>query len=434
MFHTEAQGSRRGERIFGCRETTTKKVSAQIIYLSDLCGLERPEEAGERTRQKGTNMLELIFWLTIGVIFYTYFGYPLLTLFLSLFINHPVNKQDIEPTVTFLITAYNEEKNIRQKLDDALSLDYPRDKLEIIVASDESTDKTDEIVKEFSDKGVMLVRVEGRVGKTETQNQAVKKAKGDIIIFSDATTTYHKNAIRKLVRNYNDPSIGAVSGRYEYMNPTGAPVGLGTILFWKYENFIKGQQTRIKTITGCCGCIYSVRRSLYEPLPRDIISDLVEPLKILEKGYRIAFEPEAVAYEVTEEKSEEEFSMRVRVITRGMNGLTYVKNLLNPSLYGFVSFQLISHKILRWLIPLFLIIIFISNAQILDGAFYILVFLVQAAFYLSALFAWIMDKNGKKLTFLFLPLYFCVLNLASLRALFNVIKGRKMAVWETIRK
>jgi cellulose synthase/poly-beta-1,6-N-acetylglucosamine synthase-like glycosyltransferase len=167
-------------------------------------------------------MLELIFWLTIGVIFYTYFGYPLLTLFLSLFINHPVNKQDIEPTVTFLITAYNEEKNIRQKLDNALSLDYPGDKLEIIVASDGSTDKTDEIVKEFSDKGVILVRVEGRVGKTETQNQSVQKAKGDIIIFSDATTTYHKNAIRKLVRNYNDPSIGAVSGRYEYMNPRPA--------------------------------------------------------------------------------------------------------------------------------------------------------------------------------------------------------------------
>jgi cellulose synthase/poly-beta-1,6-N-acetylglucosamine synthase-like glycosyltransferase len=379
-------------------------------------------------------MVEFIFWITIGIIFYTYFGYPLLTLFLSLFVNNPVNKRDIEPTVTFLITAYNEEKSIRQKLENTLSLDYPRDKLEIMVASDGSTDNTDSIVREFPDKIVVLHRVEGRVGKTETQNQAVKAAKGEIVIFSDATTTYKNDAIRKIVRNYNDPSIGAVSGRYEYVNPTGAPVGLGTILFWKYENFIKSRQTRIKTITGCCGCIYSVRRSAYEPLPGDIISDLVEPLKILEKGYRIAFEPEAVAHEVTEETVGEEFSMRVRVITRAMNGLMYVKTLLNPFKYPFVSFQLISHKVLRWLIPFFLVIIFVSNAMILDNNFYKLLFIAQVVFYLSALFAWVMEKYGKKFKLLFLPLYFCVVNIASLRAIFNLIRGRKMAVWETVRK
>jgi cellulose synthase/poly-beta-1,6-N-acetylglucosamine synthase-like glycosyltransferase len=225
-----------------------------------------------------------------------------------------------------------------------------------------------------------------------------------------------------------------VSGRYEYVNPTGAPVGLGTILFWKYENFIKSRQTRIKTITGCCGCIYSVLRSAYEPLPRDIISDLVEPLKILEKGYRIAFEPAAVAHEVTEETVGEEFSMRVRVITRAMHGLAYVKSLLNPMKYPFVSFQLISHKVLRWLIPFFLVIIFVSNAMVLDNTFYKLLFLGQVVFYLSAFFAWVMEKYGRKFKLLFLPLYFCVVNIASLRAIFNLIKGRKMAVWETVRK
>lgn len=378
--------------------------------------------------------MEFIFWVTIGIIFYTYFGYPLFTLFLSLFVNNPVNKRDIEPTVTFLITAYNEEKSIKQKLENTLSLDYAKDKLEIMVASDGSIDRTDDIVKEFDAKKVILYRVEGRVGKTQTQNQAVKAAKGDIVIFSDATTTYRKDAIRKLVRNYNDPSVGAVSGRYEYINPTGAPVGLGTILFWKYENFVKSRQTRIKTITGCCGCIYSVLRTLYEPLPKDIISDLVEPLKILEKGYRIAFEQEAVAHEITEETPSEEFSMRVRVITRAMNGLLYVKSLLNPMKYPFVSMQLISHKILRWLIPLFLLIIFICNATILDTNFYKLLFLGQVAFYLSALFAWVMEKYGRKFKLLFLPLYFCIVNLASVLAMLNLLKGRKMAIWETVRK
>ena len=223
------------------------------------------------------------------------------------------------------------------------------------------TDRTDEIVKEFRDRGVILKRVEGRVGKTATQNEAVRVATGDIIIFSDATTKYEKDAIRKIVRNYHDRSVGAVSGRYEYSNPKGAPVGIGTILFWKYENFIKSMQTKIRTITGCCGCIYSVRRDLYVPLGADIISDLVEPLKIIEKGYRVVFEPEAIAYEITTEKPSEEFNMRIRIINRAMQGILSVKGLLNPTRYPFVSFQLISHKILRWLIPFFLIGVFVSN-------------------------------------------------------------------------
>jgi len=351
-----------------------------------------------------------------------------------LFFNNKVKKADIDLPVTFLITAYNEEKNIGQKLENTLSLDYPRDKLEIIVASDGSTDRTDEIVREFSHKGVVLHPVEGRVGKTETQNQAMKVAKGEIIIFSDATTNYSKDAIKRLVANYNDPTVGAVSGRYEYVNPTGAPVELGTILFWKYENLIKSMQTRTKTITGCCGCIYSVRRSQYEPLPRDIISDLVEPLKILEKGYRIAFEPEAVAYEVTEEKPEEEFSMRVRVITRGMNGLAYMKRLLNPFKYPFVAFQLISHKIARWLMPFFMIVLLISNLFLLEISIYRLIFLLQVVFYVSVPLTWVMHKYGKRLKFLFLPLYFCIVNLASVLAIINIIKGTEMATWETVRK
>jgi cellulose synthase/poly-beta-1,6-N-acetylglucosamine synthase-like glycosyltransferase len=379
-------------------------------------------------------MSSFIFWLSIGLILYTYLGYPILTLAISLFFNRSVRKVEIEPNVTFLITAYNEEKYIRKKLENTLDLDYPRDKLEIIVASDGSTDKTDEIVREFAGRGVALHRVEGRVGKTETQNRTVQVAKGDIVIFSDATTDYKKDAIRKIVRNYSDPSIGAVSGRYEYVNPTGAPVGQGTILFWKYENFVKSRQTRIKTITGCCGCIYSVRKELYEPLPPDIISDLVEPLKILEKGYRIAFEPEAVAYELTEEKTSEEFSMRVRVITRGMNGLRYVKRLLNPLKFPFVSYQLNSHKILRWMVPLFLVLIFASNLMLLDQGFYRVTLAAQIAFYLAALAAWVMERYGMKFRPLSLPLFFCVVNLASVLAAFNLLKRRKMATWETVRR
>jgi cellulose synthase/poly-beta-1,6-N-acetylglucosamine synthase-like glycosyltransferase len=346
-----------------------------------------------------------------------------------------VRRADITPPVTYLITAYNEERNIAAKLEQTLSLDYPRDRLEIIVASDGSTDRTDDIVRGFADSGVRLVRVEGRVGKTEVQNQAVRQANGEIIIFSDATTRYEKSAVRKIVRNYADPTVGAVSGRYEYFNPTGATIGLGSILFWKYENQIKSRQTSIKTITGCCGCIYSVRREAYVPLPADIISDLCEPLKVLEKSsYRIVFEPEAIAYEETTEKSAEEFRMRVRVITRGMRGLMFMRSLFNPLRHGFVAFQLISHKVLRWLVPVFLATIFVANLFLLEHAFYKLLFAGQVAFYAIALFGYLSERRKLPIGILSVPLYFVTVNLASIVAMYRVWRGHKAVTWETVRK
>lgn len=379
-------------------------------------------------------MAELIFWLFVTAIGYTYIGYSLIILLLAGLVNRPVRRAEIEPPVTFLITAYNEEKNIQHKLENVLSLDYPREKLDIVVASDGSTDRTDEIVREYGSKGVRLLRVEGRVGKTETQNRAVREARGEIVIFSDATTDYDRNAIRRIVRNYADPVVGAVSGRYEYYNPTGAPIGIGNILFWKYENLIKRSQTRVRTITGCCGCIYSVRSSLYEPLPPDIISDLVEPLKILEKGYRIVFEPEAIAYEETTEKSREEFRMRIRVISRGMYGLLYMKRLFNPLRHGFVSFQLISHKLLRWLVPLFMAVIFAANLALLGRPFYNGTFVAQAVFYAMAAAGWIGERMNLKVKLFSIPLYFSTVNIASVISLVKTLRGYKAVTWETVRK
>ncbi len=378
--------------------------------------------------------MEILFWVSAGAIFYVYFGYPVLLAILALFKKRRVAAEPIEPKVTLLITAYNEEANIAEKLEDTLRLDYPREQLEIIVASDESSDRTDEIVKSFAERGVTLLRVEGRVGKTEVQNRAVKIARGDIVIFSDATTKYEKSAIRKMVRNYADPQVGAVSGRYRYVDSTKTPIGTGSIAFWDYENFIKSRQSRIKTITGCCGCIYSVRRSLYVPLPRDIISDLVEPLKIVEKGYRIVFEPEALAYETACEKSKQEMKMRVRVISRGMRGLLYVKGLLNPLKHGLISLQLISHKVLRWFVPVFAALLYVASAFLIRRhTLYLVTFLLQTGFYLSALAGWGAERQRKRIRILSLPLFFCVLNLASLVALVRTLLGRKDVTWKTDR-
>ncbi len=380
-------------------------------------------------------MVEIIFWSMVVVIGYTYVGYSLVVLSLALFVRHPIHSRDIEPRVTYLITAYNEEKSIRAKIEQVFSLDYPQDKLEILVASDGSTDTTESIVREFADRGVRVLRVDGRVGKTETQNQAVRVATGEIIIFSDATTFYENAAIRKIVRNYADPAVGAVSGRYEYRNPTGAAIGAGSILFWKYENLIKTMQTRIKTISGCCGCIYSVRRDLYEPLPADIISDLVEPLKILEKGYRIVFEPQAIAFEETTEKTAEEFSMRVRVVTRGMRGMLYMRKLFNPFRYGFVSFQLFSHKVLRWWVPIFLVILLAANFLLLGRSlFYKVTFVLQSSFYLAALFGFFLERANRAFKPFTVPLYFVTVNAAAVVAMVRVWKGYKAVTWETIRR
>ena len=261
----------------------------------------------------------------------------------------------------------------------------------------------------------------------------MKEARGEVIIFSDATTEYENSAIRNIVRNYADPAVGAVSGRYNYVSREGSAVGVGQILFWKFENFIKTRQTRIRTITGCCGCIYSVRKSAYEPLPPDIISDLCEPLKILQKNYRIVFEPEAIAFEETTEKSRDEFHMRVRVILRGMRGIFHVRNLLNPLRFPFVAFQLLSHKVSRWLVPLFVVGAFVSNAFLLDNLFYQVTFGIQCAFFGLALLGWGADLAGKKIKILSIPLYFCIVNIASIVSLFKLMKGEKKVVWETAR-
>ena len=383
-------------------------------------------------------IIEVFFWLSCALIVYTYVGYPLLITLISLIMNNKVKASDIEPSVSILITAYNEEKDIEKKLRNTFDLDYPKDKLEIVVASDGSTDATDDIVRNYerNDRGIRVVlhRVEGRLGKTATQNSAVRICRGDIIVFSDAASMYDPHAIKALVRNYADPSVGAVSGMYRYINKTKGSVGFATILFWHFENFIKSRQTRIKTTTGCCGCIYSVRKKLYTELPPNIISDLVEPLTILKKGYRISFEPLALAYEETTEKPKEEFKMRIRVIVRGMNGLLYMRSLLNPFRYPFVSFQLFSHKILRWLVPVFCIIIFLSNIPLSIGnKFYQFTFMSQVTFYLLAILGFLLEKKGIRKKVFYLPMYFTIVNAASLVSMLKVFKGENIVVWQTQR-
>jgi cellulose synthase/poly-beta-1,6-N-acetylglucosamine synthase-like glycosyltransferase len=379
------------------------------------------------------HIAEFIFATAAFLLFYTYVGYPLLVTLLSFL--RPVRATDLKytPTVSMLIAAHNEEAGIEKKLQQTVALDYPADKLEILVLSDGSVDRTDEIVKSFPDPRVRLVRVEPRKGKTNAQNFGVREAKGDVLVFSDATTIYHSQAIRKLAANYADFHVGAVSGRYQYFDAAGdSPTGLGSVAFWNYENLIKRAQSRLGTITGCCGCIYSVRRSVYTDLNPDIISDLVQPLWAIQKGYRVVFETEALAYEETTQSTQEEFSMRVRVVTRGMRGLLSVPDLFKPWKHPWICFQLVSHKVLRWLVPVFLLILFLANIALVSKPFFAFTLALQIVFYLWALLARYVPIH-RTWKILGVPLFFCTLNAAALVSLFKLLRGQKYTVWQPVR-
>jgi len=378
-------------------------------------------------------LLKTVCFVSIAILVYIYFGYPMLLFLVSRLFPDRRLPTGYAPNLSVLIAAYNEQAGIRKKIETTLALDYPQDKLEILVLSDGSTDETDAIVRSISDPRVRLLRIEGRKGKTKAQNEGVVQARGEVLVFSDATTTYHPQALLYLACNYADPHVGAVSGRYQYFDSGGkSPTGLGTIAFWNYENFIKRMQSRVRTISGCCGCIYSVRQRAYTALPADVISDLVQPLHVIQKGYRVVFEDRALAYEETTQSTSEEFSMRVRVVTRGMRGLLSVPRLLKPWRFGWVSFQLWSHKLLRWFVPFLLLLVFTSSAFLAKAPFFRGMLLAQVAFYAITLFSLVipLQRIWKPLG---IPLYFCTLNAAAFLSVLEILRGKKYVVWETVR-
>jgi len=420
-------------------------------------------------------MVEISFCFFLFLIVYTYFLYPLILLVLRIFIMKPVHKKDIVPSVSMIIAAHNEEKSIREKIENSLKLDYPKDKLEIIVASDASTDNTDKIVKEYEDRGIVLIRQEERRGKTAAQNKAVNHARGEILVFSDAPTIYRSDALKKLVRNYNDKEVGCVTGEVIYMNSTDSAVGEGGSLYWRYESKIKQLESDIGSILGAAGCIYSMRRSLYTPFDEEYISDFVSPLKIIienrnigdhslievdgyqqpslltvesgsidddfvtplrfsVRGIRSIMEPEAISIEHTSKSLSEEFKMRSRVITRAISGLLHMRRILNPFKFPKYSFQLFSHKILRWLVPVFMIIVFLLNMFILNNKLFYLAFQLQLLFYILTLIGFAMDKAGLlRIKFFFIPYYFCVVNLAALMGVLKYVVGKRDTLWTPSR-
>jgi cellulose synthase/poly-beta-1,6-N-acetylglucosamine synthase-like glycosyltransferase len=378
---------------------------------------------------------ETTFWVSAAALVYTYAGYPFLLFFVSRFRPRQVHRANCEPSVSVIITAYNEERDLAAKLENTLSLDYPRELLEIIVASDCSTDHTDRIARDFSARGVTLVRQPVRLGKTAAQNTAVEKAHGEIILFSDATSHYQADVVRKLIPSFADPTVGCVGGQLIYVDPSDSRVGRGARSYWSYETFLKKHESRACSLIGVSGCLYAVRKSAYVPLYHEACSDFIIATKMVEQGLRAVYEPDAVCLEETNSQTSKELKMRVRVIAQTFTDLWRHRSMLNPFLSGFFAMQLVSHKVMRYLVPFFMTGCFAASGVLASSSvFFRVLWLAQLAGYVCAILPWILLCFGIRTRLLAAPQYFLLANLAPPIALYQLLRGNRYARWEPIRE
>ena len=378
---------------------------------------------------------QVVFLAAMAMIAFSYAGYPALMFALSLILKRPVRRDDITPRVSVIIAAYNEERDIGAKLKNTLWLDYPRDRMEIIVASDCSTDQTDEIVRGFGAQGVILRQQPERFGKTVAQNRAVKISSGEILVFSDATTMYKRDAIRKIVRNFADPEVGCVAGQLIYSNASSSAVGDGCRSYWGYEKFLKRCESRVGSLIGVSGCLYAVRRICHARLANDMIDDFVIAAEIHLQGLRTVYEPEAIAVEDANRRARDEFRMRVRVIKQTLSALHRYRHTLNPFRHKMFAFQMLAHKALRYAVPFLLIVALIASGLASGSVVWLrFAFIGQLALYGAAIAGLVRDRRKLKLGPLAIPYYFALANAASLLAFWKALRGDAYVTWEPIRE
>jgi len=383
-------------------------------------------------------MALIVFSLSIAALLYTFAGYPLLLLLVSRLRGLDVQSADgadFAPTVTVIITAYNEERDLAAKLENTLALEYPKEKLEIIVASDCSGDATDDIARAFASRGVRLHRQLERLGKTAAQNAAVLLARGEVLFFSDATTKYQRDVLQVMLPNFADPSVGCVAGRLIYIDPTSSSVGKGARSYWGYETFLKRHESRACSLIGASGCLYAVRRSAYVPLYAEACSDFIIATKMVEQNLRVIFEPAAICTEESNRRADKELRMRVRVITQTYGDLWRHRSMLNPLRSGFYAVELLSHKVLRYSVPFFLALMFLSSLWLAARSpFFLLALVIQIAFYIMAALGWLLESSNESYRMLALPQYLVLANTASVIALYKFLRGERFVSWEPTRE
>jgi cellulose synthase/poly-beta-1,6-N-acetylglucosamine synthase-like glycosyltransferase len=379
----------------------------------------------------------ILFWSAAALIAYTYILFPAVVFLRGRLLRRPYQAAEIEPRVSMIIAAHNEARGIGAKLDNILSLDYPRGQFEVLIASDGSNDGTDAIVRGYAGQGVRLLSLP-RQGKAPALNAAVAAATGDILVFSDANSMYAPDAIRALVRPFADPDVGGVAGNQVYL-PKSAAAGAsaeGERSYWAFDRKLKQSQSTAGNAISATGAIYAIRRTLFQGVPTGVTDDFATSTSVIVQGYRLVFAPDAVAYEPAAEKSGVEFGRKTRVITRGLRGVLVRRELLNPFRYGFYALQLFSHKVLRRLVvfPLLLLLL-VSPLLWSRGLLYKLATVGQALFYGCGLVGWLFGGTRiGRLKVFSIPFFFGMVNAASLIAALNILRGRRIDLWEPQRE
>jgi cellulose synthase/poly-beta-1,6-N-acetylglucosamine synthase-like glycosyltransferase len=387
----------------------------------------------------------ILFWAAAALVVYTYVGFPLLVVLRSRLRPRPHEVADITPPVSVVIAAHDEAASIGPRVDNLLALDYPADKLEIVIASDGSTDGTVEEARRRTDPRVRVLDLP-RTGKATALNTAVGASTGEIVVFSDANTAYAPDAIRRLVRSFADPAVGGVAGNQVYLpssaatgptDPGGATAaGVGERSYWDLDRLLKEAESLGGSVISATGAIYALRRELFRPVPDGVTDDFATSTRVIAAGRRLIFEPEAIALEPVAGSSRREYGRKVRIMTRGLRGVAMSRDLLDPRRHGFYALQLLTHKILRRLMAIPLLVIALTSVLSWDdGPIYRLAAAGQAAVYgLGAVGLALRDRRAGRRPWFAIPAFFLLVNIASLHALWNLITGRRIDRWQPARQ
>ncbi len=388
--------------------------------------------------------MKTAFWICLFVVFYTYVGYGIL-LYLLVRLRRMIHgrravvtDESRMPTLTLVVAAYNEQDLMEEKIANTLALVYPAGKLQLLFITDGSSDETPAIVSRYQEQ-IRLLHTPERRGKIHAIHRAMKEVDTDIVVFTDANTMLNREALLLIARHYADPAVGAVSGEKRVAVDAVSDATAGEGFYWKYESTLKKWDSELYSVVGAAGELFSIRRALYQPVHSDtILDDFMISMLIAAGGYRIAYEPDAYALETSSASIGEELKRKVRIAAGGIQSVVRLGRLLNPFRYPLLSFQYISHRVLRWTVtPFCMITVLLLNALIVvqgGGLLYQALLAGQVLFYLAAFLGWIMERRKVKVKLLFVPYYFCVMNYAVLAGIRRYVSGRQSAVWEKAKR
>ena len=391
--------------------------------------------------------VQILFWLLFFIVFYAYVGYGIILFTLVAtrrmlgFAKALEKRTDYEPDVTLFISAYNEKDFVAGKIKNSRELDYPSGKLHMVWVTDGSDDGTPELLKQF--EGVTVYHLPQRNGKIGAMNRGMKLVNTPIVVFCDANTMLGKESVRRIVNLFSDPKVGCVSGEKRiYGKDKDTAAGAGEGLYWKYESTLKKWDAELYSVVGAAGELFAIRTALYQEVEKDtLLDDFIISLRVAQKGFTIQYDPEAYAIETASANVKEELKRKIRISAGGIQSVIRLGSLLNIFKYGTLSFQYISHRVLRWtLAPIsFLFLIptglFLAVSEgILDFGFYSILFWLQCLFYCSALLGWYLENKSIRVKLLFVPYYFFIMNLSVFLGLKRYLKGSQSVNWERAKR